>query len=144
MPEGRVDVMVEVDSVFALAVADIVDRKLPLYGDLTRSQRRAGVSDCAIPFIAEEGFPNIVGLAVLRGGQVKLAASFQESVRCHWSQSVVAAVADAVPETPELVGEFLRRMASEVRGEHAGLTMLSDRTFARAIVTAFDSRGVTE
>jgi hypothetical protein len=134
--------MNRVNSVFALAVADIVDGKLPLYGQLSRSQRRKGETDCAVPFIGGEEFRNILGLMLLRGGKVQLAASFQENVNVEWMGKRHSTFTSR-PIEDQGVEAFLSAMERQLAGAESGLTMLNDRTMAGALVRAFDSRNAT-
>lgn len=75
-------------SVFATTARAILDGRIRMLGDLTRAEKRAVVTPCAMGFIAPERFPGMVGIAHLTGGRMRLSASFQADSLVQWSHPV--------------------------------------------------------
>ena len=62
---------------FTQACADVVARRLPLFGDLSPAQLDAGRTPCAIPMVAPD-LPGCLAIAVLRKRRIRIVASYQE------------------------------------------------------------------
>lgn len=119
---------------FATVCADIVAGKLPLIGDLSSSQLKAGAADCAIPVVAPD-LPGCLALVVLRKGRIRIVGSYQAALE---RLSIDPARAAALPPGDERIHELLLRAEAFVRGEpDVDVMDLTNAHFSRLVVEQF-------